>query len=168
MSVWLTEKEYRQAGAQSAGLTLNVAFLRDIKQDNRSILCQTDALCQALSSRTTTPRQAVDQLTRYRDAMETCFALEEFYGYFKNAAVSNPAVSKRANDLRHEHEQLFMNLNQIVDLAEQIMYHECSSETTLREVRDAFRHFASQLQAHEQSEMELMMRMCNEELGVGD
>ncbi len=168
MSVWLTEKEFQPTEAQSAGLTLNVAFLRDIKQDNRSILCQTDALCRALDSRRTTARQAVDKLTRYRDAVETCFALEEFYGYFQNAAVSNPAVSIRANDLCHEHEQLFLTLNQIVDLAEQIVYRECSPDITLREVHDSFRHFADQLHTHEQHEMELMMRMCNEELGVGD
>ena len=168
MSVWLTEKEFRQSGAQSTGVTLNVAFLRDIKDDNPSILSQTSHLCGEFSEGRVSPRQAVENLVQYRDALETYFALEEFYGYFKNAPVSNPVISTRANELRSEHERLFLILNRVVDLAEQIMYHECPSNTTLNEVSELFRNFAEQFQSHEQNEMELMMRLCNEELGVGD
>ena len=33
MTTWLTEKEYRQSGALSVGMTINVAFLEEIKSD---------------------------------------------------------------------------------------------------------------------------------------
>ena len=33
MSTWLSEKEFRQSGAESAGVTINVAFLQEIKSD---------------------------------------------------------------------------------------------------------------------------------------
>jgi hypothetical protein len=36
------------------------------------------------------------------------------------------------------------------------------------EVEDQFNRFRSELALHEQCEMELMMRLCNEDIGVGD
>ena len=33
MSTWISETEFRQSGAAAAGITINVAFLQEIKTD---------------------------------------------------------------------------------------------------------------------------------------
>ena len=101
------------------------------------------------------PKFAVDQLVALQDVLETHFALEEFYGYFQNALVTNPALSPRAEAIRDEHQDLFLQLNQIVELAEQILYRECSSEITTDSVVKEFESFQSALERHEQAENEV-------------
>ena len=118
MGLWLTEREFRQGGAESTGVTLNVAFLRDIKQDTPSLQTQSSVIQLSLDGGSISPRQTVDLLTQYRDDLETYFALEEFYGYFSNAAETNPTISSQAAKLRTEHVELFLNLNQVIELAE--------------------------------------------------
>lgn len=168
MSIWLTEKEYRRSGAAASGVTINIPFLREIKQDNLPVRQQTKILNQRLASGKLSPREAVESLGFYRDALETYFSLEEFYGYFKNASAINPTITAQAKALTGEHETLFLRLNELIELAEQIVYHECDHNTTLSIVADKFSDYADQFESHEQREMELMMRMCNEEFGVGD
>ena len=169
MSTWLTESEFRQSGARATGVTINVAFLQEIKQDNVKLTAILKDTVELLSSEEKVePKAAVDQLVALQDVLETHFALEEFYGYFQNALVTNPAISPRAEVIRDEHQVLFLQLNQIVDLSEQILYHECSPETTIHQVVAEFEKFHQALEKHEESENDLMMRLCNEELGVGD
>jgi len=172
MSVWLSESEYRQSGAASVGLTLNVAFLQEIKQDNvefRELLARVRFHFQNVEpSQKNRPVETARLLSELRDELETYFALEEFYGYFQNAEVNNPSVCHQADQLRTEHELLFLELNQLVDSTEQIVYHECSSELTFDDIVDQFESFLAHLQRHEHKEMELVMRLFNEEIGVGD
>ena len=179
MSTWLSEKEFRQSGAESAGVTINVAFLQEIKSDFgfRDLLNDVyhqlkpdmpTAVFDDESGGRVSPRVAAEMLGELRDGLETYFALEEFYGYFQQAAVQNPCVSQKASDLQSEHETLFLKLNQIVELAQQIVYREAGPETTLDDVAEELESFCIQLAHHEQAEMDLMMRLCNEDLGVGD
>ena len=107
-------------------------------------------------------------LGRLRDELETYFALEEFFGYFQNAEVNNPSVEQQAGKLRIEHESLFVQLNNVVDAVEQIVYHECRAEDAFDNVETEFQSFMSRLQRHEDQEMQLVMRLHNEEIGVGD
>jgi hypothetical protein len=53
-------------------------------------------------------------------------------------------------------------------LTEQIAYQEIGPESTIEQVADALENFCVELAGHEQAEMDLMMRLCNEEIGVGD
>ena len=172
MSVWLSESEYRQSGAASVGLTLNVAFLQEIKEDNvefRQLLDKVrDHFQNVETSQKKRPVETARLLGELRDELETYFALEEFYGYFQNAEVKNPSVCLRADQLRSDHEVLFLELNQIVDSTEQIVYHECSAELAFEDVAKSFDSFYDHLQRHEHEEMELVMRLFNEEIGVGD
>ena len=98
----------------------------------------------------------------------TYFALEEFYGYFQNAEIVNPSVSRAADLLRNEHEVLFLELNDLIDSVEQIVYHESAPELTFDRVAENVESFLDSLQEHENQEMELVMRLFNEEIGVGD
>lgn len=167
MSTWLTEKEFLQSGAIATGITLNVAFLQEIKQENVELrqLINSAAEKIALDSRIS-PREVMELLCQVREELETYFALEEFYGYFKHAAVTNPTVSACAARLQSEHEQLYLSFNDIVELAEQIVYRE--TDAMMADLLDGLNQFRAQLDLHENCEMELMMRLCNEEIGVGD
>jgi hypothetical protein len=171
MSTWLSEKEFRQSGAASAGVTINVAFLQEIKSD----FCFRDVLNDVYfkfrspaPNVTLSPRVAAELLSGLRDELETYFALEECYGYFQQAAISNPCVSQKAHGLQSDHERLFLELDRIVEKTQQIVYHESGPESTLDQVADELEEFCIELASHEQAEMELMMRLCNEDFGVGD
>ena len=172
MSLWLSESEYRQSGAAAVGLTLNVAFFQEIKEDNvefRQLVDKVRLHFQNVKdSQKNRPVETSRLLAELRDELETYFALEEFYGYFQNAEVNNPSVCHKAGQLRSEHEVLFLELNQIVDSIEQIVYHECPTELAFETVAEEFRKFPAHLQRHEHKEMELVMRLFNEEIGVGD
>ena len=167
MSTWLTEKEFRQSGAEATGVTLNVAFFKEIKQDNLPVREQARKIGQMFNSGVS-PKSALDILLDFQEELKTYFALEEFYGYFQNASIRNPTISTLATGLKAEHEDLFLQLAQIIDLNEQIVYQECSPTTSIVEVADLFETFTHSFESHEHQEMELMMRLCNEEFGVGD
>ena len=168
MSTWLTEKEYRQSGAQAVGMSVNVAFLDEIKSDFdfRSTLNRTYA--QVNQQPDLSPREISEQLGDLRDHLETYFAMEEFYGYFRQETIDNPAVSNKAKAITSEHETLYLQLSSVIDLAEQIVYRECSQDIGLSTVRRYFEDFCKALASHEQAEMQLMMQLCNEDLGGGD
>ncbi len=168
MSVWMSERDFRQGGAAAVGFTINVAFLQEIKEDYefRQLL---NNIQQHLSAPTELPaRQASELLGQLRDELETYFALEEFYGYFQHSAETNPSVCNQAGILKTEHETLFLQLNQLVEMSEQIVYHECSPKITVKQLSASLDEFCKCLSQHEEKEMELMMRMCNEDIGVGD
>ena len=172
MSTWLSEKEYQQSGAESAGVTINVAFLSEIKEDFgfRDLLKEVQGrLKPSAPLETTLSAQVAAQiLSELRDELETYFALEEFYGYFGFAAAENPKISQEAAQLRTGHETLFLELSAVVDLAYQAVYRESIPEVTLDQIGDQFERFCINLAHHEESEMHLMMRLCNEDIGVGD
>ncbi len=178
MSTWMSEKEFRQSDAESAGVTINVAFLQEIKSDFefRELLNRVyhrlspDRIDSAdgPDSAPVSPRKAAEMLSELRDELETYFALEEFYGYFHKSAIENPNVSQKATSLQREHESLFVQLSQIIERTEKIVYHEPGSESNLDNVALDLESFCIELAGHEQSEMDLMMRLCNEDFGVGD
>ncbi len=167
MSTWLTEAEYRTSGAAQLGLTLNTAFLQEIKEDHvefRKLL--EDVLVSFTQKDLPSAKQSVELLAQLRDALESYFALEEFYGYFKSSRTANLAVSQRAHKLRSEHQTLFVQLCDLVDRAEQVLYHE--SPTTLRDVAQGMCKFYQAMRDHEQREMSLLMELHNQVLGGGD
>ena len=168
MTTWLTEKEYRQSGALSVGMTINVAFLEEIKSDFDFRSTLNEVYQQVNRRPDAAPQKIAELLIDLCDQLETYFALEEFYGYFQKDEVSNMGVSIKAAKKTAEHETLFLQLSEVVDLAQQIVYHECSSEVTLEQVRCEFHRFCEALADHEQDEMELIMQMFNEDIGCGD
>jgi len=168
---WLSEQEYRLSGAEATGFTFNVAFLLEIKSDFgfRDLLKQVRSqLCPAPAVELVSPREAAELLSDLRDELETYFALEEFYGYFKHANIENPPVSKKASRLKGEHETLYLDLSQVIEMAQQLVYQECGSEVTVKSIGEAFERFHVSFMRHEEAEMNLVMALCNEDFGVGD
>ena len=170
MNTWMSEKELRQSGSEAKCLAINVPFLQEIKQDFefRQLLTRVYRQLNGEGEPPVSPRMASEILSQLRDELETYFALEEFYGYFKHSAETNPSVCRESEALRREHEKLYLQFNQIVEMSEQIVYHECSTEIGIAELAEKLERFCETLARHEQDEMDLMMRMCNEDIGVGD
>ena len=165
---WLSEQEYRLSGAEATGFTFNVAFLLEIKSDFgfRDLLKQVRSrLCSKSTADLLTARQAADLLSDLRDELETYFALEEFYGYFKHADIDNPPVSKKASRLKSEHETLYLELSHVIEMAQQLVYGECGPEVTVESVSQIFKRFYTNLMRHEEAEMNLVMALCNEDFG---
>jgi len=168
---WLSEQEYRLSGAEATGVTFNVAFLLEIKSDFgfRDLLCRVRAqLSPEPNVDLVSPRQAADLLSDLRDELETYFALEEFYGYFKEAEIENPPVSRKAAGLKSEHEDLYLELSFVIELAQQLVYRECGPEFSVVDLGQEFERFYQNLMRHEDAELNLVMALCNEEFGVGD
>ncbi|MDG2013496.1 MAG: hypothetical protein P8J33_08325 [Pirellulaceae bacterium] len=172
MSSWLTERDVRDTRGgmtRLQGVTLNVAFLNDIKQgtkkpeelirDIRALLVNQLSLDSAA---------LVNQMHALRDELETYFALEEFYGYFKSAHLIQPTVSRRAESLQTQHEQIYLEICSIIDLAEGLLYREIELRPTLPILVSRFSTFTQTFLQHEQEEFDLMMQLCNQEIGVGD
>ncbi len=168
MSTWLTEKEYRQSGAIAAGMTINAAFMDEIKTDFdfRSTLNRTYYWLNQKPD--PAPRLVVQWLSDLRDQLETYFTLEEFYGYFRQEVIDNPIVTRKAKAKTREHETLYLDLGRVIDLAERIVYRESADDINLDTVRSDFETFCIALARHEQDEMELIMQLCNQDIGVGD
>jgi len=180
MGSWLTEQDLRDSRMDSTGwpsmdapsmtdLTLNVAFLNDIKLDTEQPQRIIGQLETSLSSSALVqPAELVSLLARLRDELEVYFSLEEFYGYFRSAKTSHSQVSQRAEHLRSQHETIFLDVCELVDLAESILYRESPSSQSLPAIVAGFRSLVQDFNNHEQQEEELMMKLCNDEIGVGD
>lgn len=165
---WVTKQEYRQSNVGVVGLTLNAAFLREIKEDNvafRQLLDDCLAVVSTASRRSI--RDVTDKLLDLRDELETYFALEEFYGYFRSALEIDSSVSVKAHALEKQHEDLFVHLCGIVDHCEQLLYGEAPPELTLKKVASEFTAFYQALIVHEQAEHELLIKLNNQDTGGG-
>ena len=55
----------------------------------------------------------------------------------------------------------------MIDLAEQIVYREAADNVNQDTVRSEFEKFCIALAKHEQDEMELIMQLCNQDIGGG-
>ena len=168
MSVWLTEREFRAGASAAQQLTLNVAFLHEIKQDQIELTLIFKEIHNQLGTPARDPRTLFEALSQLRDELETYFALEEFYGYFQSAMTSHPAISQRADRLKSQHESLYVQICDLVEKAEGILYGELPCAKTWQSIALGYDLFLLAFKQHEQQEMELMLMLCNDELGVGD
>ncbi len=149
-------------------LTLNAAFLQEIKEDNQYLRALLDRTAAMLSPQVVRvrPRTLAETLGELRDQLATHFSLEEFFGYFDDAMDAAPWLSSQADILRAQHESLFMEICYIVDDAEKLLYGE--SFPGLRGIKVSFGDFYKKLQDHEESENELIMQALCQDIGVGD
>ena len=169
MSIWLTESDLREDVAGLQQLTLNVAFLADIKEDSvrpRELIEIVQTRLDA--HRPEAIRRLAEDLGQLRDELETHFALEEFYGYFESAELSHPQISSRADRLKSQHEVLFLDLCELVELADGASYGETDPRKSIPAIQAGFEKFVQEFNRHEQEEHDLMMRLCNDEIGEGD
>lgn len=151
-------------------LAVNAAFLRDIKDDNRrlhDLLDETSRLFASTNSVEVKARRVVNALVELRDQLALHFALEEAYGYFEDALESTPNLTERAEKLRSQHRELFVELCGIVDQAEQGLYHE-NPKANCVPLEERFQRFLDDLRQHEAREVDMIMEALSNDVGVGD
>jgi len=151
-------------------LTINAAFLQEIKEENRELRQVLQDCSTAFGADGATPREpkpVVDLLARLRDQLAMHFALEEAYGYFDDAIQVTPQLTDQALKLRGQHGDLFLQLGAIVEQAEQVLYQEQAEPRLASLARDFYR-FCSRFQEHEARETDLIVEVVNQEIGCGD
>jgi hypothetical protein len=151
-------------------VAVNAAFLQEIKQDNHelgNLLHQATTLLAARRSVHIDFRRLANLLGKLRDRLAMHFSLEESFGYFEDAVAVAPRLSRRAEALRSEHSELFVQCQQLAERAEGLLYHETSSRA-IEPLAADFTAFCGRLRRHEDSENELVMQALAEDIGVGD
>ena len=68
-------------------------------------------------------------------------------------------------EIFHQH---YLELCELIEMAESALYRESSIESVWPALTVGFHSFVQNFNEHEQAELELMMRLCNEDVGVGD
>jgi hypothetical protein len=149
-------------------LAVNAAFLREIKEDNQRLR----DLFQQVTSSLTSPRpvscsQLVRSLWQLRDQLAMHFALENAYGYLADVLEHAPRLCEEAKGMLAEHDELFLEICEIIEEAEQLAYDAYSYQRFVRVAADTF-DFHARFQSHESRENQLIFRALNEDIGVGD
>jgi hypothetical protein len=148
---------------------VNAAFLQEIKEDHRELHDAISRLTDHLDpdSIAVTWRCIVEDLQCLRDRLAMHFALEEGYGYCDDAIEVAPRLSERAHALRAEHSTLYLRLDDIVERAERILFHEPASEHR-NSVNKEVREFLQAVDRHERREGDLILEAYAQDIGSGD
>jgi iron-sulfur cluster repair protein YtfE (RIC family) len=151
-------------------LTINAAFLAEIKEDNRRLRELLDAAASDAtfsSFGAIVPRERVELYRAVRDQLALHFTLEDAFGYFHDAIEDNPRLNSAAEKLHAQHESLFREMCRVVDASESILYSEQDAITVQTLMRN-FIQFYNRLAEHEHSENELILSAFDDDIGVGD
>lgn len=147
-------------------LTINAAFLQEIKEDNQRLRELLQELREANQARVLALPVVAQFIAQLRDQLATHFALEEAFGYFEDPLRIAPHLCDQAEDLRNQHGELYARIS---DLAEQA--DECSRrpQSAMPEaIWDELAAFNAALEDHEAQENQLIMSAFNVDIGVGD
>ena len=154
-------------------LTVNAAFLKEIKDDNLQLKALWDKLVPMISHRDVAGnhwQELVRLLSALRDQLALHFSLEEAYGYFDNAVDIEPRLSLAAEELRNEHCKLFTQIRDLADAfadvdSEQV---ESGSSEKPEKLVKRFATFRSAFELHEERELKLILASLDDDIGVGD
>jgi iron-sulfur cluster repair protein YtfE (RIC family) len=150
-------------------LTINAAFLKDIKDDNRvlkQLMERIIPLVEHPQVATNHWQELVGLLADLRDQLAMHFALEEAYGYFDDAVVTAPQLSLAAECLKDQHPRLFERIRHLADRAGAVRPDDGSEP--VRKVLADFTHFRAEFEKHEEEEFRLIFDALENDLGVGD
>jgi hypothetical protein len=151
-------------------VTVNAAFLQEIKEVNQELwdlLEELEALCRKPDRLMARRNQFIGMLDDLRDHLALHFALEEAYGYFNDPIEVAPRLSELAGELRSEHRWLYLLVCRIGEFAEQPLQGDRVSHRVMGVV-DQFQDFAARLRHHEARENDLILRVYDDDIGVGD
>ena len=151
-------------------LSINAAFLADIKDDNRRLRSLLSTALEQTVLRNhyrLVNRERVELYVALRDQLALHFTLEDAFGYFRDALDENPRLSYRAGRLHAQHDELYCEICELVNLSEQILYGENGAETTER-LTERFLIFYERFTTHEREENDLIFAAFDDDIGVGD
>lgn len=156
------------APVRRSGLTVNAAFLKEIKDDNRHLKSLWDKTLPLVSHVETARnhwQEIVGLLSELRDQLAMHFSLEEAYGYFDEAVDIAPRLSLTAESLRSSHPKLFA---QIRDLADSALDVNLDRAERVEAFLSKFFEFRLDFEHHEEAELKLILQSFDDDLGVGD
>lgn len=149
-------------------ITINAAFLKDIKDDNRLLKSLFDQI-EPLTGR---PEMAVNHWSelvclfgKLCDQLAFHFSLEEAYGYFDSAVDAAPQLSTTAEILRSQHPKLFERVRQLSESAAGL---KTTQEDQIENILASYREFSESFARHEEAELNLILDALDDDLGVGD
>lgn len=148
-------------------ITVNAAFLQEIKEVNQELwqlLAAVRVRCSAHALSSHQTHGMVVLLQELRDQLALHFALEEAYGYFEEPCDAAPQLCERADLLRAEHKDLYLDLCQIADQAEAFL--TAREHALLAQwLPPRFQSFDIRLKRHESRENALIMDAYDCDLG---
>ena len=151
-------------GSPKANVTINAAFMQEIKEASSElwqILREISHLCAHPLSIHLHPRRSIELLRQLQDQLGLYFTLEEYYGYFEGPARGDLEFSKRAADLRNQHQDMYLDICAIVDRAERLLDHRRAASLT-HHIVVRTQAFQEQLKAHEAAEERLLLHSVME------
>jgi hypothetical protein len=151
-----------------AQLAVNAAFLLEIKEDNERLR----ELFQQVATLLTSPRpiscsQLARTLWQLRDQLAMHFALECAYGYLADVVEHAPRLCEETKAMLAEHDELFLELCEIIERAEELAYDAYTYQRFISVAGDVF-DFQAKFQSHESRENQLIFQALFDDLGVGD
>lgn len=153
---------------QTRRMTVNAAFLKDIKDDNRDLKLLLDRILPLVEHPQTASnhwQELIDLFAGLRDQLALHFALEEAYGYFDDAIVTAPRLSATAECLRGQHASLFERIRNLADKSSEIR--NDGGEQVGRLLAE-FHEFRTQFEQHEEAELKLILGALEDDIGGGD
>jgi len=160
----------KQVSVTTSTVTVNAAFLQEIKEDNSRLRQLTEEAENFVANQDLAqekPHDFANLVDELRDQLAFHFALEEAYGYFEEPVNEAPRLSQTAIRLREEHQSLFVEICSLAEEAERLAYEERSAKG-LQSMVAGLRKFQARLRQHEAEENELILSAFDEDLGVGD
>ncbi|MEM6473099.1 MAG: hemerythrin domain-containing protein, partial [Planctomycetota bacterium] len=151
-----------------SGLTINAAFLQEIKEDNRHLKELWDRMLPLVTHAEVARNHWLeldDLLVDLLDQLGMHFSLEEAYGYFDDAIDAAPHLSVQAESLRSQHGALF---TQARGLVEQMGELDADDGDEIAKWIHRFDGFRRAFEQHEESELKLILQSFEDDLGVGD
>lgn len=151
-------------------VSINPAFLREIKDDHhelRQLIHHTSAMLDNSGTVAIEHARLAEMLTKLRDQLAMHFSLEEAYGYYEDAIVAAPHLSRRAESLRGQHFELFAEMCRLVEGAEALLYQEKAAQQ-LQRLSGDYHRFLVKFREHEAAESELILAAFNDDIGTGD
>jgi len=149
----------------SPKLTINAAFLKEIKDDNLSLY----SLLENLRSfwlvndpLVLTPEWFSVLVNQLRDQLAFHFTLEESFGYFDHPVKFDPLLSAKALRLKDQHTDLYLEISLIAEKSEEILYPDFD-ELRYTNLVKKFKRFYQTFQQHEVAEFDLIMTVSYEE-----
>lgn len=156
-----------QASVSTKQVTVNAAFLKEIKEDNlllKQLWDKVIPLAERPQMAANHWRELVELLSELRDQLAIHFSLEEAYGYFDEAIDIAPQLSTVAQCLRSEHTKLFAEVR---DLTESAIDARADREDDIAKVMESFQGFRQRFERHEECELELILQTMDD-IGGGD
>jgi iron-sulfur cluster repair protein YtfE (RIC family) len=148
-------------------VTINAAFLREIKEDHRDLWRLLDEVRHLCAEWPLSRRRLANRLARLRDRLAMHFTLEEAFGYFDDPLDVAPRLARQAETLRSQHGELYLALARLADEADTVA-HGIGTAQRLRRLAGDCRRFDKSLLAHEHLENQLILEAFDEDIGVGD